>query len=167
MPPEASDQPGGGRIVEIVLDDALLSGNSPEHEHERKVAIADILEHNSFSFGDISEQSYRLKLSVVEKRLMIRVSNEADNPIGEHALPLTPFSRLIKDYFLVCESYYEAIRSAPPARIEALDHERRRLHDEGSNLLIERLENKIRIDFDTARRLFTLICALHWKGHKA
>ncbi|HKJ60433.1 MAG TPA: UPF0262 family protein [Hyphomicrobiales bacterium] len=164
MPSDPADQPRSGRIVEIKLDEGLLRGNSPEIEHERKVSIADILEANRFTFGDAGAISYRLALSIVEKRLVIGVRDELGEPIGDHALPLSPFSRLIKDYFLVCESYFEAIRTMPPARIEALDNERRRLHDEGSALLAERLKDRIQVDFETARRLFTLICALHWKG---
>lgn len=164
MPSDSTDQPRSGRIVEIKLDDGLLRGNSPEIEHERKVAIADILEHNSFTIEEAGAISYRLTLSIVEKRLVINVRDENGEVIGDYALPLTPFSRLIKDYFLVCKSYFEAIRTMPPARIEELDHERRRLHDEGSDMLVERLKDNIKVDSDTARRLFTLIGALHWKG---
>jgi uncharacterized protein (UPF0262 family) len=164
MPSDTSDHPQPGRIVEITLAEGLLRGNSPEIEHERKVAIADILEGNSFTFEDGAAGSYRLALSIVEKRLVIGISDGLGGPLGKYALPLSAFSRLIKDYFIVCASYFEAIRTMPPARIEALDNERRRLHDEGSMLLVERLKDRIRIDFDTARRLFTLVCALHWKG---
>jgi uncharacterized protein (UPF0262 family) len=164
MQSASNDRGRKGRIIEITLDEAMIRGNTPEIEHERKIAIADILDGNSFNFKDAADTAYRLHLSVAEKRLSIAISNEDHDAVGEHVLPLSPFSRLIKDYFLVCESYFEAIRSAPPARIEALDSERRRLHDEGSTMLIERLKTKITIDFETARRLFTLICALHWKG---
>ncbi len=159
-----NDRNATGHIIEITLDEALFRGNTLEIEHERKVAIADILEGNSFALNGSEETAYRLHLSVAEKRLMMRILNSESEILGEHAVPLSPFSRLIKDYFLVCESYYEAIRTAPPARIEALDAERRRLHDEGSGLLIARLKDRISVDFDTGRRLFTLICALHWKG---
>jgi uncharacterized protein (UPF0262 family) len=166
MPSDPADSPRSGRIVEIRLDEDLLRGNSPELEHERKVAIADILEDNSFTFESAGAVPYRLALSIRDKRLVIGVSSESGEALGEHALPLSSFSRLIKDYFIICKSYFEAIRTMPPARIEALDHERRRLHDEGSALLVERLKSSIQIDFDTARRLFTLICALHWKGEQ-
>lgn len=164
MPSDSTDKSCSGRIVEIKLDESLLRGNSPEIEHERKVAIADILEHNSFTIKGAHATSYRLTLSIVEKRLVISVRDENGKAVGDYALPLIPFSRLIKDYFIVCKSYFEAIRTMPPARIEELDHERRRLHDEGSALLTERLKDNIKVDFDTARRLFTLIGALHWKG---
>ncbi|MBX2805521.1 MAG: UPF0262 family protein [Hyphomicrobiales bacterium] len=164
MPTDPADPLQKGRIVEIRLDEGLQRGSSPEIEHERKVAIADILEDNSFTLEHAPARSYRLSLSIRDKRLVIDIRCDANEPLGDHVLPLSAFSRLIKDYFIVCESYFEAIRTMPPARIEALDNERRRLHDEGSTKLIERLRGGIQVDFDTARRLFTLICVLHWRG---
>jgi uncharacterized protein (UPF0262 family) len=151
------------RIVDIQLDENSIARNSAEVEHERKVAIFDLLENNSFTLDSGAEGPYRLKLSITESRLCFEVGPKAGEPVT-FLLSLTPFGKLIKDYFLVCESYYEAIRTAPPSRIEALDMGRRGLHDEGSHLLIERLKGKVTTDFETARRLFTLICALHWKG---
>ncbi len=107
---------------------------------------------------------YTLNLAIVEDRLVFTVGNEAGETLVTHMLSLTPLKRIMKDYFLVCESYYQAIRTAPPSRIQAIDMGRRGLHDEGSVILMERLAGKIALDLDTARRLFTLICALHWKG---
>lgn len=151
-------------IIEIILDEASIGRNTPEVEHERQVAIFDILEANVFSLDDGAPGPYRLRLAIVEKRLIFDVASETRVPLTTFVLSLSPLSKLIKDYFFVCESYYEAIKTAPPNRIEALDMGRRGLHDEGSYLLIERLKGKITTDFDTARRLFTLICTLHWKG---
>ncbi len=152
------------RVIEILLDEASIGRNTLEVEHERQVAIFDILEGNVFALDDGTPGPYRLRLSIAERRLAFEISSEDHAPITIYLLSLSPFSKLIKDYFLVCESYYEAIRTAPPSRIEALDMGRRGLHDEGSQLLMRRLEGKITTDFETARRLFTLICALHWKG---
>ncbi len=154
---------GPFRIASIELDERTVVRRTREIEQEREIAIYDLLEANSFepvgSFGG----PYDVVLSVAENRLVfdIRLNGQ---PHGKVMLSLTPFRRLVKDYFLVCESYYKAIRTAPPSQIEALDMGRRGLHDEGSALLKERLEGKIAVDFDTARRLFTLICVLHLKG---
>lgn len=152
------------RLYEITLDDKSIAGNNPNVEHEREVAIFDILECNEFKPVDLDDGPYRLHLSIVDDRLNLSIGNEKTDTIVVHVLSLTPFKRIIKDYFLVCDSYYAAIRSAPPSRIQAIDQSRRNLHDEGSRILAERLDGKIKVDFDTARRLFTLICALHWKG---
>jgi uncharacterized protein (UPF0262 family) len=160
------DEPTGtptARIIDIQLDENSIARNTPEVDHERKVAIFDLLEKNSFALDGGGQGPYRLKLSITENRLCFEVSCTGSEPVS-FLLSLSPFSKLIKDYFLVCESYYEAIKTAPPSRIEALDMGRRGLHDEGSHLLIERLKGKITTDFETARRLFTLICALHWRG---
>ena len=159
---ELSDQ--SRLIVEIKLDESSIDRNTPEVEHERQVAIFDLLEANSFSLDDGASGPYRLRLAIVEKRLVIHILSDDRTPLTTFVLSLSPLSKLIKDYFLVCESYYDAIKTAPPSRIEALDMGRRTLHDEGSRLLIERLNGKITTDFDTARRLFTLVCTLHWKG---
>jgi uncharacterized protein (UPF0262 family) len=156
-------QASATRIVDIQLDEHSIARNIAEVEHERKVAIFDLLEKNSFALDGGAVGPYRLKLSITENRLCFEIRCEASEPVT-FLLSLSPFSKLIKDYFLVCESYYEAIKTAPPSRIEALDMGRRALHDEGSHLLIERLKGKVTTDFETARRLFTLICALHWRG---
>jgi len=152
------------RLVEITLDPKSVGRNTPDVEHERKVAIFDLLEENIFALEDDSDGPYSLLLSIAENRLVFAVGDESQKPITSFMLSLTPFRKIVKDYFLVCESYYTAIKTAPPSRIEALDMGRRGLHNEGSQLLMQRLEGKIETDFDTARRLFTLICALHWKG---
>ena len=152
------------RIIDIILDEKSIGRNTPEVEHERKIAIFDLLESNVFALESGAPGPYRVRLAIAEKRLVFEVADESHEPLTAVALSLTPFSKLIKDYFLLCGSYYEAIKTAPPARIEAVDMGRRGLHDEGSQLLIERLKGKITTDFTTARRLFTLICALHWKG---
>ena len=155
------------RIAEIVLDPASIARGNANIEHEREVAIYDILDGNSFELADRDEGPYKLTIGLVEERLALTVysaEKDSEEPIVAHYLSLTPFKRIMKDYFLVLDSYYQAIRSAQPSRIQAIDVGRRGLHDEGSRVLMERLEGKIKIDLDTARRLFTLISALHWKG---
>lgn len=152
------------RLYEINLDQASIAHKNTNVEHEREVAIFDILESNEFKVVGHDAGPYRLGLSIVEDRLVFRVGNEDQDELFVHNLALQPFKKIIKDYFLVCDSYYEAIRSAPPSKIQAIDVGRRGLHDEGSRLLSERLDGKIDVDFDTSRRLFTLLCALHWKG---
>jgi len=155
------------RLAEIVLDPSSIGRGNANIEHEREVAIYDLLDGNSFELEGRDDGPYRLAIGLVDERLALTVFSAAstsDEPIVAHFLSLTPFKRIMKDYFLVLDSYYQAIRSAQPSRIQAIDVGRRGLHDEGSRVLVERLEGKIRIDFDTARRLFTLISALHWKG---
>ena len=155
------------RIAEIVLDPASIARGNANIEHEREVAIYDILDGNSFELADRDEGPYKLTIGLVEERLALTVysaEKDSEEPIVAHYLSLTPFKRIMKDYFLVLDSYYQAIRSAQPSRIQAIDVGRRGLHDEGSRVLMERLDGKIKIDLDTARRLFTLISALHWKG---
>lgn len=155
---------GSSRLVEITLDEASIGRNLPDVEHERKVAIFDLLEANYFELAGSEPGPYRLHLAMAEQRLVLNISQESGAPLTAFMLSLSPFRKLVKDYFLVCGTYYDAIKTAPPSRIEALDMGRRGLHDEGSRLLIDRLQGKINLDFDTARRLFTLLCALHWKG---
>jgi len=152
------------RLVSIVLDEATVVRRTRETEQEREIAIYDLLEANSFTPTGSGGGPYRLVLAVEENRLVFDIRLADDKPHGKVMLSLTPFRRVIKDYFLVCESYYKAIRNAPPSQIEALDMGRRGLHDEGSKVLRDRLAGKIDVDFDTARRLFTLICVLHLKG---
>jgi uncharacterized protein (UPF0262 family) len=152
------------RLVGITLDERSTATQNPNIEHEREVAIFDILEGNSFALEGRDDGPYTLNLGIVEDRLVFIVGDEAGTTLVTHMLSLTPLKRIMKDYFLVCESYYQAIRTAPPSRIQAIDMGRRGLHDEGSVTLRERLAGKINVDLDTARRLFTLICALHWKG---
>ena len=161
-------QPGNGsreRLIEITLDpESIARSANPNVDHERQVAIYDLLEGNLFSLEGRQDGPYKLVLGTLEGRLVFNVHNERGEQLIAHILSFAPLRRIIRDYFIVCESYYEAIKSAPPSRIQAIDMGRRGLHDEGSQALAERLRGKINIDHDTARRLFTLICSLHWKG---
>jgi uncharacterized protein (UPF0262 family) len=161
---EAPAEEGRSRLVAITLDEKSTATQNPNIEHEREVAIFDILEGNRFLLQGRDDGPYTLNLAIIEDRLVFTIGNEAGHTLVTHMLSLTPLKRIMKDYFFVCESYYQAIRTAPPSRIQAIDMGRRGLHDEGSVILMERLAGKIGVDLDTARRLFTLICALHWKG---
>jgi len=152
------------RLVAVELDERTVVRRTREIEQEREVAIYDLIEANSFAPRGSEGGPYRLVLAVEENRLAFNIALEDGTPHGRVVLSLTPFRRIIKDYFLVCDSYFKAIRHAPPHQIEALDMGRRGLHDEGSVILRERLKGKIDVDFDTARRLFTLFCVLHLKG---
>lgn len=153
------------RLIEITLDpDSLPSRSHPNARHEREIAIYDLLDDNSFGLEGRDDGPYKLLLGRLDDRLVFDVSNENDETLVTHVFAISPLRRIIKDYFLICESYYEAIKSAPPAKIQTIDMGRRGLHDEGSRLLSDRLEGKIAIDHSTSRRLFTLICALYWKG---
>ncbi len=148
-------------ITKIELDQASLAATTADAEHERRVAIFDLIEENQFALVDAGEGPYHLVLSTQEKRLVVDVRDEEDEPVRAIVLSLAPFRRIIRDYFMICESYYEAIRTATAPQIETIDMARRGIHNEGSDLLQERLAGKVTMDFDTARRLFTLICALH------
>ena len=152
------------RLTAITLDQKSIQHGSHHIEHEREVAIFDILDGNVFALEGRDDGPYALTLSIQDDKLMFNVGNETSPEVFVHGLSLMPLKRIIRDYFVVCDSYYEAIRSAPPARIQAIDMGRRGLHDDGSRVLMERLAGKIVLDFDTARRLFTLIAALHWRG---
>lgn len=152
------------RLSEITLDPKSLGRVNANIEHEREVAIFDIIDGNSFAVEGLDDGPYTLVLGIAEDRLQMTIGTAENATLVQHGVPLTPLKRIMKDYFLVCESYYDAVRTAPPARIQAIDVNRRGLHDEGSNVLREKLLTKIVVDNDTARRLFTLICALHWKG---
>ncbi len=152
------------RIVEISLDERTVVRRSPDVEHERAVAIYDLTEENYFFPAGQDCGPYHLHLAISENRLLFDIRSDAGDPVATVSLALLPFRRIVKDYFAVCESYYEAIRSASPSKIEAIDMGRRGLHDEGSELLRDRLDGKIELDCDTARRLFTLICVLHIRG---
>jgi uncharacterized protein (UPF0262 family) len=164
MADEKAAGPSRSRIVQIHLDERSIVRWSPDVEHERAVAIFDLLEENHFAPAGALEGPFVLRLSIEENRLVLAIHDEADAPLGKVMLPTLPFRKLIKDYFTVCESYYQAIRTASPSQIEAIDMGRRGLHNEGSELLRERLAGKIDIDFNTARRLFTLLCVLHIRG---
>jgi uncharacterized protein (UPF0262 family) len=152
------------RLVKVTLDENSIGRSGAQVEHERAVAIYDLLEENSFAPADGAKGPFALHLSLNGNRLMLDIRHADGAPVMVHLLSLSPLRRIVKDYFMVCDNYYAAIRNAPPERIEALDMGRRSLHDAGSELLMERLKRKVAIDFDTARRLFTLVCVLHWKG---
>ncbi|GAB4529905.1 MAG: UPF0262 family protein [Amphiplicatus sp.] len=149
------------RIVRISLDERSLARAPADIEHERKVAIYDLLEENRFAPASAERGPFELHLSIVERRLVFDVRRDGGEAVGQVHLSLTPFRKIIKDYFMLCESYYDAIRNAAPAQIETVDMARRAMHDEGAQILIERLKDKIAIDRNTARRLFTLICSFH------
>ena len=146
------------------MDENAIRRVGPAVEHERMVAIHDLLESNTFVPVGRLRGPFKLHLSITGSRLVIDVRLANDTSVMVHLLLLAPLRRIVKDYFMVCDSYYAAIRTAPPERIEALDMGRRALHDEGAELLMERLKHKVKVDFETARRLFTLICVLHWRG---
>lgn len=151
------------RIARIELDERGLIRRSPQIEHERKVAIYDLIEENSFAVAGC-EGPYQVRLGVEENRLAFDVRDTQGAELTRFALPLAPFKMIVKDYFTLCESYFAAIKTATPSKIEAIDMGRRGLHDEAAGILVERLARKVEIDHDTARRFFTLIYALHWKG---
>jgi uncharacterized protein (UPF0262 family) len=151
------------RLVNVVLDENSIASRGPDVEHERRIAIFDLLEQNHFDPVGLDGGPFILRLSVQENRLVFEIGREEGKTEVTHVLSLTPLKRVIRDYFVVCDSYFKAIRSASPSQIEAIDMGRRGLHDEGSQALMERLKGKIEVDHDTARRLFTLICALHVK----
>jgi uncharacterized protein (UPF0262 family) len=156
--------PDSDRLSDVELDDSI-GRSTPDIEHERAVAIFDLVENNRFRpVADDGCGPYRLRLAIVQSRLVLDISREDGDAVVRHILSLTPFRRIVKDYFLICESYYAAIRNATPSQIEAIDMGRRGLHNEGSQTLMDRLAGKVDLDFDTARRLFTLICVLHWRG---
>ena len=152
------------RLVAVTLDEASIGRSGPDVEHERAVAIYDLLEANIFDPAQNARGPFKLNLSITGNRLVFDIRRQNDEPVMAHLLSLSPLRRIVKDYYMVCDSYYEAIRTATPDRIEAIDMARRALHNEGSELLIERLKDKVEVDDETARRLFTLICVLHWKG---
>lgn len=156
-------------LIDIQLDEKTIGRNTPDIEQERDIAIFDLLEDNHFELVNRQgkppvEGPYKLTLSQEDKRLVFTISDIDNKTLAVHNLSLTPFKTVIKDYFLICESYFEAIKTATPERIEAIDMGRRGLHNEGSELLMNRLKEKITLDKPTSRRLFTLITALHWKG---
>ena len=152
------------RLIEVKLDEGSIARASADVEHERTVAIWDLIEDNRFVPVGHEGGPWRLTLGIVDNRLAFDIKDEAGTSVAVHLLSLSPFRRIVKDYFFVCESYFAAIRTATPSQIEAIDMGRRGLHNDGSQVLLDRLAGKVETDFDTARRLFTLICSLHWKG---
>jgi uncharacterized protein (UPF0262 family) len=160
----SSSAPAQRQLVRVTLDEKSIGRSNPDVEHERAVAIYDLLEDNVFNPNGLGDGPFGLHLSIAGNRLVIDIQSADGARLIAHHLSLTPLRRIVKDYFLICDSYYQAIRTATPTQIEAIDVGRRGLHNEGSELLMERLKGKIAMDVDTARRLFTLICVLHWKG---
>ena len=152
------------RLVTVTLDEGSIGRSNSDVEHERATAIYDLIEENSFAPVGHGGGPYALNISLQDNRLVLDIRHEDGKPVIAHMLSLTPFKRIVKDYFMICDSYYAAIRTATPDRIEAIDMGRRGLHDEGSHILQDAIKRKVKVDFDTARRLFTLICVLHWKG---
>ncbi|MDA0961474.1 MAG: UPF0262 family protein [Proteobacteria bacterium] len=157
------------RIVEIELDDSNLPPPTPEIEQERRVAMFDLLEDNTFVLPPRDDRPvpagpYRVGLSIRDKKLVFDVVTEDHQKAAEFHLSLGPFRQVVKDYFQICESYFQAVKTMPPSQIETIDMARRGIHNEGSRVLQERLDGKVEIDTDTARRLFTLICVLHFGG---
>jgi uncharacterized protein (UPF0262 family) len=156
------------RLFHIAIDDSGLATPTPEIEQERKVAIFDLLEENSFGIpvreGRVHHAGpYRLDLAIRDGRLVFDLTSEAGDIVAAFHLSLGPFRQVVKDYFQICESYFDAVRRLPPSQIEAIDMARRGIHNEGARVLRERLDGKADVDIDTARRLFTLICVLHWR----
>ena len=149
------------KVIDIVLDEANIVRLNADIDHERRVAIFDLLEDNFFKPVGSPHGPYRLHLLIVDNRLVFDVRREDDSALGKVMLALSPFRRIVKDYFAICDSYFDAIKHAPPSQIEAIDMGRRGLHNDGAELLRERLAGKIEIDINTSRRLFTLICVLH------
>lgn len=154
----------GHTLIHIQLDEKTMVRRKPEVEHERQVAIYDLIEDNHFALAGDIDGPYALHLSMEDNRLQFDVRSQDGMPLAKVALPLKPFQAIVKDYFIVCETYYNAIKKATPSQIEGIDVGRRGLHNEGSQMLLDRLAGKIDIDFGTARRLFTLICVLHVRG---
>lgn len=156
-------------IFQIEIDDGNLPPATPEIEQERRVAIFDLLENNLFSLPQRSDRQtapgpYRLHLSILDKRLVFFVTAQLGEKAAEFHLALSPFRQVVKDYWSICQSYFDAVKHMPPSQIETIDMARRGIHDEGARVLIERLNGKAMVDHDTARRLFTLICVLHFGG---
>ena len=162
-PPAPDD--GQKRIVAVTLDEESIGRSGPDIEHERAIAIYDLIEENQFAPEAADGKGpFTLHIGITGNRLMFDIRREDGTPVVAHLLSLTPFRRIVKDYFMICDSYYQAIRTATADKIEAIDMGRRGIHDEGSRTLQERLKGKVRVDFETSRRLFTLITVLHWKG---
>lgn len=157
------------RLIDVEIDDSALPPPTPEIEQERRVAIFDLLEKNHFALPDrdgapAPAGPYRLMLAIREKRLVFVIRHDNEQLVGEFHLSLGPFRQVVKDYFQICESYFEAVKKLPPSKIEAIDMARRGIHNEGARVLQERLDGKAGVDKDTARRLFTLVCVLHFGG---
>jgi uncharacterized protein (UPF0262 family) len=163
-PAKTTSAAGKQRLVSVKLDEETIGRSNEDVEHEREVAIYDLLEQNTFAPLGHSGGPYALHLSVNGNRLVFDIRLPDGTPVIAHLFSLSPLRRIVKDYYMICDSYYAAIRTATPDKIEAIDMGRRAIHNDGSRILMERLKEKVKVDLDTARRLFTLICVLHWKG---
>jgi len=159
-----AEMPAERRIAKITLDERTVVRRNDDIEHERAVAISDLLHENSFAPISGAAGPFHLRLGIEENRLVLAIGTQRGRALERVVLPLTPFRSIVKDYFLICESYYNAVKTASTPRIEAIDMGRRALHDEGSELLRERLAEHVTVDFNTSRRLFTLLCVLHIRG---
>lgn len=166
MPGGSDDPARGRRLVAVTLDPASIERGTPDQEHERTTAIYDLVDENTFGVEGGHPGPFVLNIGFLNNRLVFDIRDESGNAIVTHGLSLSPFRRVIKDYFMICESYYAAIRTASSAQIEAIDMGRRGIHNEAAEIVIERLKGKVEIDFPTARRLFTLIAALSWTGRE-
>jgi uncharacterized protein (UPF0262 family) len=164
LEPEVARGGAARRLTKVTLDESSIGRGTADQQHERETAIFDLIDDNHFGVVGHEGGPYGLEISLHDSKLMLAVSDAEGGPVVTHILSLSPFRRILKDYFLICETYYAAIRTASPSRIEAIDMGRRGLHNEGAQLLLERLTGKLDIDIDTARRIFTLVTALHWKG---
>lgn len=149
------------KIVSVTLDEKTVVRRSPDIEHERQIAIYDLLEENYFAPVDVDPGPYHLHLSIIDNRLVLNIHNTGDQPLGKITTSVSPLRSIVKDYFAVCDSYFSAIKTLSPVQIEAIDMGRRGLHNEGAEILRDNLEEKVAIDSHTARRLFTLVCVLH------
>jgi len=161
---DKSAKPSRGRLVAVDIDARSIAPGHAFIDEERAAAIRDLIADNLFSPIGRSGDRFQLRLSVADRKLVLDVSDAEGAPVVRHILSLAPLRRVVKDYFLVCDAYYAAVRNASRARIEAIDVGRRGVHNEGAEILRERLQGKISVDVATARRLFTLVSALHWKG---
>jgi len=166
MADEATPRDPRFRLTSVILDAASIERGTPDQEHERLTAIYDLVEENSFALSDGREGPFMLRIGMMNQRLVFDIRTEAGDHIITHGLSLSPFRRVIKDYFMICDSYYAAIRTATAEQIEAIDMGRRGIHNEAAEIVMERLKDKVAIDFPTARRLFTLLAALSWTGRE-
>ena len=163
-PAKSTPAAGKQRLVSVTLDEESIGRSNPDVEHEREVAIYDLLEQNVFVPVGHDGGPYALHLSHQRQPAGVRHPPARRHAGDGASFSLSPLRRIVKDYYLICDSYYQAIRTATPDKIEAIDMGRRAIHNDGSHILMERLKDKVTVDLDTARRLFTLICVLHWKG---